>query len=302
MPSARHQAIVELLRERPSLAVELLRGPGGVRVPSAARVATVERTFSEMHPPEYSADLVLQLSRGRFRLACVVEAQLRGGQRVQRDKLSAWPRYAATLWAELGSQVCILVVTASRAVERWAGGTIHMGPGFSLTPIVLGPSTVPIVLELAEGRRRPELAVLSAVAHGRGRDAERVGKTAVAASLAVAAERRKLYIDLVLASLGRAARQAVEQMMTQNYQYQSELFRRLVKQGLDKGRKAGLDEGRKEGVAEAKAADVLRVLRARGVRVPKRAEARISKCRDTRTLDRWITRAVRVSRASELFE
>ena len=215
MPSARHQAIVELFRERPSLAVELLRGPGGVRVPRAVRVATVERTFSDMSPPDYSADLVLHLSRGRFRLACVVEAQLR-----------------------------------------------------------------------------------SAATHGRGRDAERVGKIAVAASLAVPEERRRLYIDLVLASLGQAARQAVEQMMTQNYQYQSELFRRLVKEGREEGR----DQGRKEGVAQAKAADVLRVLRARGIRVPKRAEARIGKCRDIRTLDRWITRAVTVSRASELFE
>ena len=78
--------------------------------------------------------------------------------------------------------------------------------------------------------------------------------------------------------------------MTQKHEYQSELFRRLV------------EEGHEDGVAEAKAADVLRVLRARGLRVSQRAEARIKKCRDPRTLDRWITRAVKVSRAGELFE
>ncbi len=52
-------------------------------------------------------------------------------------------------------------------VAAWCAEPIETGiPGFVLRPPVLGRASVPVVTDPAEAARRPELAVLSAMAHG----------------------------------------------------------------------------------------------------------------------------------------
>ncbi|MDI1483016.1 hypothetical protein QHF84_40710, partial [Polyangium sp. y55x31] len=52
--------------------------------------------------------------------------------------------------------------------------------------------------------------------------------------------RAKLYADLVLFSLGEAARMALEQLMSiPNYEYQSEFARKYVQEGREEGREEG---------------------------------------------------------------
>jgi len=63
-------------------------------------------------------------------------------------------------------------------------------------PFVLGPSGVPVIDDAARAHADPELAVPSAMAHGRDSDPER----------------STLYFDLVAASLGAAARKALQDM------------------------------------------------------------------------------------------
>ena len=72
------------------------------------------------------------------------------------------------------------------------------------------------------------------MAHGRDANLERVLAIALAAQKATAAldaDRSKIYFDLIMSSLGEAARQALEKMDARNYEYQSDFARRYVAQG-----------------------------------------------------------------------
>ncbi len=99
----------------------------------------------------------------------------------------------------------------------------------------------------AMARANPELAVLSAMAHGRDANTERVVRIAMAAQMASAAldaDRSKLYCDLILSSLSEAAQQALEHMDAHMYEYQSNFARRYVAQGREEGRAEGEVRGR----------------------------------------------------------
>ena len=101
-------------------------------------------------------------------------------------------------------------------------------------PLVLGPSGVPEVTDEAVALADPELAVLSAMAHGQDGDADkalRIAVAAMAASVGLDAERSTLYFDLVAASLSEAARKALQSMDPAKYEYQSEFARRYIAKG-----------------------------------------------------------------------
>ena len=60
----------------------------------------------------------------------------------------------------------VLVIAPSASVARWASKRRDLGGGNSWAPHVLGPELVPVVTEVEEATRDPELAVLSALSHG----------------------------------------------------------------------------------------------------------------------------------------
>ncbi len=117
---------------------------------------------------------------------------------------------------------------------------------------------------------------------------------AIDAALAIEPDKRKLYMDVVLVALKPAVRKQVEEIMIQNYEYQSDYARRYVQQGRE--------EGMAEGVAQGMAEGVLRVLKARGLSVPRTVADRILALRDLKALDAWLTRAVTVGTAEAIFE
>ena len=121
--------------------------------------------LTDVQPTEYRADLVLRLLDGVEELGVVVEVQLSQDRR----KRFVWPVYVATLRARLECSVCLLVVTVDDAIAKWAAQVIEMGGGNQFVPLVLRPSGVPEVIDEAQARADPELAVLSAMAHGGGR-------------------------------------------------------------------------------------------------------------------------------------
>jgi hypothetical protein len=298
VPSQLHEALVDLFRARPAFAAELLRSVLHVPLPARASAEIVAASFGEARPPEYAADLVLHLRAGRRRFVVIVEVQLDTKAADRDAKRSVWPRYVVWQWAEQQCPVYLVVVTPSRRVERWAARAIHLGhPGFELTPLVLGPSTVPELLERDRALQSPYLSVLSAVVHGRGPHAAALGEIAAEASLAFEPDRRTLFVDMVLAALEPSARRKVDAIMVQKYQYQSEYARRYFGQGLAEGEAKGEAKGKAEGKAE----DVLRVLEARGFSVPDDVAERVRACRDIPTLDAWLTRAVTLADVAELF-
>jgi hypothetical protein len=178
---------------------------------------------------------------------------------------------------------------------RWASQAIPLGPGFSFTPYVLGPSAVPTITDPAVAAADPELAVLSAMAHGQG-DPETAALIGLAATSAVGQlsdpDRVVLYGDLILSALSEAARKAL-QMIPQGYEFQSP----IIRDSIQKGR----TEGEATGEAKGQARSVLDVLEIRGLPVSPTQQEKILSCTETTVLTTWLKRAVTVTSADELF-
>lgn len=187
----------------------------------------------------------------------------------------------------------LLVICPEAGTASWCAAPIELGPHSVLTPPVLGPAQVPVVTDPIRASRSPELAVLSAMAHGTHPDREKIFIAMLEALRSVDAQHATLYHDIVFAALPEAARRHPEALMTTTYEYQSDFVRKYVHQGRD--------EGRAEGRAEGEATALLAVLAARGIEVPEDARARITSCTDLDQLETWIRRAVTASSVRELF-
>ena len=141
--------------------------------------------------PEAEAELLAAAEwYGKPVFAIVIEAQL---EPVERKRFT-WPYYGAGLRASLGCPVYVLVVAPDAKVADWARCPIDTGqPGSPFIPLVLGPEAVPQVCDIKQAEQAPELAVLSALAHGKRPQGGQIGLTALAAASRLDDERAKLY-------------------------------------------------------------------------------------------------------------
>ncbi|EYF04458.1 hypothetical protein [Chondromyces apiculatus] len=282
MPSLTHEALLLLFRNRPTLAAEMLREMFGVPVPpfTEARVEPAELT--EILPAARHADLVILLLDGRPVLAIVVEAQLCRDP----EKLFTWPAYVMAVRTHYRCRACLLVVTTDPAIARWSGRPIDLGPpDWTLRPYVLGPDSVPKIVVPREARKRPELAVLSVMAHGRSKDGLRMAISALTAAAGLDPSQQRLYMDVVLASLNEAAKRSLEAMMKSGYQYQSDFAKKYYKQGS----------------VESGTHSVLTVLEARGLEIPEEVRTRVLASQDPDELTQWLRRAVVIEDVRALF-
>jgi hypothetical protein len=314
MPSTLHEAIVDVFRQRPTLAPELVHGALGVALPGYDNdtVRCESGDLTELVPTEYRADVVIALAdpaRPNERaLAMVVEVQLRADRR----KRWVWPQYLAGLRARLECPVMLLVVAPDADAAGWCAKPIDMGhPGWALRPLVLGPDRVPVVIDAETVVRKPELAVLSALAHATGPDRDKLLPALVIGLSAVDDVRGSLYADVVFALLPEAARLYVEDLMsTSTYrEYKSEFARKYISQGRAegeaKGRAEGVAEGRAEGVAEGRvdgeAAALLVILETRGIPVPEEIRGRIRECGSLEQLETWVRTAATAESIEDVF-
>jgi hypothetical protein len=267
MPSQLHESHLFLFRNQPTLAADLICSALGVKLPSynEARIASADLT--EVQPAEYRADMVVELWQGDVPVyGIVVEVQLAEDSR----KRFAWPAYVANLRARLKCPVSLLVVTTDEAVARWAARCVPLGGLNHFVPYVLQPSGVPRVTSKKRAQTNPELAVLSAMAHGRDVNVTRAVKIAKAAESAcrrLDVDRSRMYLDLILISLGEAARQALGQMDARTYQFQSDFARKYIA--------LGKSEGVAEGEARGRAALIIRQLTRRFGQLDPAIETRI---------------------------
>jgi hypothetical protein len=277
MPSHLHEALLQLFRNRPLLAPELLQRGLQADLPRYTDARIHSADLTEVQPAEYRADLVVQLMHEKPVLAIVLEVQLSRDKR----KRYVWPAYAASLHAQLECPVHVLVITACDAVARWAAKPVDIGGGNIFAPNVVGPLGVPEIEDDLRARADPELAVLSTIAHGHDADftkAARIAAAAQRASLGLDSDRAHLYFDLIHTSLSEAARRALRQMMPPNYEYQSAFARKYYGQGKRAGRAQGnretltsivtkqlamrfgqLDDAAHSRIAAASTAELLRV-------------------------------------------
>lgn len=283
MPSVTHEALLQLFRNRPELAPELLREALRIELPAYTEARIESADFSQLAPTEYHADLVVLLVRGAPVLGIVVEVQLAQKAR----KRFTWPLYLAALRAKLECDACVLVVTPTTEIARWAAEPIRLGYGSIVTPLVVGPPGIPVITDPERAIRAPELGVLSAMAHGQG-DVETAVKIALAAVKGVGSlseDRAMIYCDLIEAALSEAARKAFF-MLPPGYEFQGKTARESFLRGR----------------ASEKAADVLAVLDARGLVITDAQRQRILGCGDLETLSLWLRRAVTAGSTDAVFE
>ncbi|WP_017590955.1 hypothetical protein [Nocardiopsis potens] len=288
MPSPEHEIRTEFFRNRPELAPFLLESVFDHLLPEYASARAAPTDCNDLQPKEYRADTVVALTdgSGRNRFGIVVEVQ-RG--RDERKRFS-WPVYLATVRARLECPALLLVVCWSERTACWARDPIDIGhPDRVLHPIVLGPAEIPVVTSAEDARADPELAALSALAHGS--EQEKTLRAFAEALRSVSDDRFALYHDHVVAEFSAAARIHWEALMAESGSaLKTEFARRHHGKGLS------------EGLTKGEALAIIEFLKARGIPVSEQARERITSCTDRGTLETWIRKAATVAAVDELFD
>ena len=80
MPSIPHEGPLDLVRQHPEIAVDLLQGTAGITLPGRAAVSLAPTDMSAAVPVQYLADMVVLITdaaTGDPALAVIIEPQLR---------------------------------------------------------------------------------------------------------------------------------------------------------------------------------------------------------------------------------
>jgi hypothetical protein len=284
-PSFMHEALVRLFRERPQLAAEVLRDQLQIDVPSYTEAIVQPSELGQLTPVELRADLVVLFRDGAPVMVIVVEVQL--GK--DPEKRRRWPLYLAAARDHYRCDAYVLVVTPNASVARWAREPIRLGGNSVVEVHVLGPETIPPMTNLEQAKHHPELAVISALANAENPVGPAIALAAVNALNGVDDDFSALYYDLILSALPEAARAALEELMIQGYEYQSDFAKKYY------------GEGKAEGEAKGKADAILAVLAARSMAVTEAQRATLLATHDLAQLDLWLIRAATCAEANEVF-
>lgn len=282
MPTTEHELPLDMVRNRPQLAPDILRTVFQMDLPESGKAELNSESFREVEPPELRCDATVMLDKpdDGFAHGIIVESQLRYDKR----KTLTWPAYLTSLRMRHKCPVTLLVICPDQATARACAAPIHLGhPRWILEPLVFYPGMLPPITDLEEARRIPELAALSAPLHADGPDAEAVLVSAARALGEGNGANYRQYYDFMRAKLSDAARKLLEDTVdTKNYEWQSDWA--------------------KSHIAEGKAEAILLVLESRDIAVPNDIRERVTGCTDTEQLDRWVKRAAAVDSAEELLD
>jgi hypothetical protein len=291
MPSITHEGPLDLVRQHPEIALELIQGTAEVTLPAQVAVSLAATDMSAVVPVQYLADMVVLVSdqaTGDPFLAVIIEPQLRDSE----TKRFSWPVYVVTARQINKCPAAVLIVLCPDPAEaakcRQLIRTGH--PGFDLAPIVIDSSGPPG----RDGTAGPYLTVFAASMGGIDLESEAGARRvldAIASTEVSDADRSRL-MTIMLRLASDAARQILEAMMTTS-EYEKTLAERIHDQGMAEG------EARGEARGEAKA--VLRLLAARGLVVSDAQRERVASCTDSAQLDLWFDRAITASTAAEVF-
>lgn len=164
MVSLLHEGMIELVRDRPAFVADLLGRLLDVQVPAFTEARLAEATLNKLVPVEYRADAVIVFTDREPVFGAIIEAQLQRDD----DKLYTWPLYAVGARERHRCPFVVIVVTPDPATATWAARTVDIGGGVRFWPLVVGPEGIPKVTDEVQARGEPQLAVLSAMAHGQG--------------------------------------------------------------------------------------------------------------------------------------
>ena len=307
MPSVTHEAPIELIRQHPGLAVELLRATSDVDLPSEIAVSLGPTDLSEVVPMKFLADavvIVADKATGEPALVIIIEPQGRDDP----TKEFSWPVYVTVARRHLRCQRALLLVICPDPDEakkcRRLISTGH--PGFDLIPAVIDPLNAP-----GAGGASPYLAIFAAFMGAMNLEEDQGARaflTAVRESGASVADRKRLStIMLNLAS--DAARRRLETMMT-TMEWKSDFIEGFVQEGLQKGMQQGLQKGMQQGLQQglqqgevkAKSEDVLKVIDSRAIKLTAEQREQVTSCTDIARLDEWFDSALTADTAADIFK
>lgn len=244
MPSVEHEELVELFVRDLSLAIELARATGKVKVPEYDSLEAGPAEVRELAPASLRVDAVVLLRKSKP-VMVLVEVQLGRDE----DKLFSWPFYVAGTRLRYRCPAVLLVYTVNASVAQWCARPIDQGqPGSPFLPLVVGPGEVPRVTDPSEARAAPFRALLSALAHGDKPGGEAVALAALAGLAPMGDHERGVWTELLWAGLNEAARRALEKTVNVNAIKEQLPF---YQEGLAKGFGQGREQGRQEGLQTA---------------------------------------------------
>ena len=285
-----HEAPLELIRQHPDLAVDLVRAMTSVPVPDGGHGRLGPTDGNSVVPAQFTADSVVIVDdpgTGQPALVIVIEPQGRD----DKTKAYAWPAYLANVREAVQCPRAVLVVVCPdpREAEK-CRRVIAMGhPGWDLWPIVIDPAHAPsdqgagpyLLLFLA---CLPALDMESAAGAARVLDAIR-------ATRASAAQRKRLTA-IILKRASQAARRHLEELM-QTTEYEDDFIESYVKVGIEQGIERG---------AVADAADkLLRLLDGRGLHPTDAQRAQVAASTDMSQLNLWFDRAINAESTADVF-
>jgi hypothetical protein len=282
-----HEAPLELIKQHPALAVDLLRAVTGMPLRAGLDVRLASTSLNTVTPVQYSADSVVLVSDPDTRealVAIIVEPQGRD----EKTKKFSWPVYLANVRKETGCDSAYLIVVCPDPVEaEGCRAVIPLGhPGLELWPIVIDPEHAPAD-EDAGPYMLLFLACLPVLDMENPAVARRV-LTAIRDTGASHAERETLA-TIILVRASAAARRLLEGMMT-TMEWKSDFIESYVERGLE------------QGIVVTKRQDVLKVLDVRGLRPTDTQRAQIEASTDLAQLDLWFERALTAATAADVFK
>ncbi|WP_157555985.1 hypothetical protein [Herbidospora yilanensis] len=156
MIQSEHEVLIELIRRSPSLATRLF-AELGFDTPkyTSIRVETTDIAADHHHL------VILLLDGDTIVLAVVVEVRLH-----EHEEFRDWVPCAADVWARHRRPTVLLVFAPRPTAQRLRPPLLVGHPGLTLSPLVVGPETIPVITDLQTARELPELTLLSGTAHG----------------------------------------------------------------------------------------------------------------------------------------
>jgi hypothetical protein len=293
-----HEAPLELIRQHPFLAAELVRATLDIPLSPDLEARLGPTDLNNVVPAQFTADSVITLHdprTGEAVLVVIIEPQ----GRADVDKQYSWPAYVTNVRRAAKCPRAVLVVICPDPAEgeKCRQGIPTGHPGFDLRPIVIDPLHAPS----AEGGS-PWLVIFDAclgvLELGTEPGARRI-LNAVHDSATSAADRERL-ITLILKAAPAAARQILEDLMATT-EWKSDFVQSFVNVGIEQGREQGREQGIVEGTIRAKADGILKILDARQLKPTKDQRGQVSEATDLAQLDRWFDRSLTAATAAEVF-
>jgi hypothetical protein len=292
--TVKHEAPLELIKQHPALAVDLLRAAAGISLPDGLDARLGPTSLNQVSPVKYDVDSVVVVSDPVTRdprAVIIIEPQ----NRDDPTKRFSWPIYVTNIRKEVGCESAFLIVVCPDPVEaEKCRAVIHMGhPGLELRPIVIDPAHAPDS-EGADPYLLLFLACLSTLDMEDPSTARRV-LGAIRDTGASDAERKTLA-TIILVRASESARRLLEGLMS-TMEWKSDFVDSYVEQGREQGREQGLEQG----LVRGRRQDLLKALDLRGLRPTKEQLAQVSGATDLAQLDRWFERSLTATTADEVF-